>query len=61
VTVVHYPEKKDIMEVLLSGEGDFAKAAVRWVIYRFIRDDLTETWNMMTDNPALYMEDLYFE
>ena len=61
VTLVHYPEKKDIIDAILSGEGDFATAAVRWVIYRFIRNDLAETWNMMTDNSVLYMEDVYFE
>ncbi len=61
VTLVHYPEKKDIIDAILSGEGDFATAAVRWVVYRFIRDDLAETWNMMKDNSTLYMEKVDFE
>jgi protease-4 len=61
VTVVHYPEKKDILEVILSGEGNFATAAVRWAIYRFIRGDLAETWNMMTDETVWYMEEFSLE
>ena len=61
VTVVHYPEQKELIDIILSGEGNLATAAVRWVIYRFIRDDLAETWNMMTDNTVFYMEEVYFE
>jgi protease-4 len=61
VTIVHYPEKKELIDVILSGEGDFATAAVRWVIYRFIKDDLAETWNMMNESRVFYMEDAYLE
>jgi protease-4 len=61
VTIVHYPEKKELIDVILSGEGDFATAAVQWVIYRFIKDDLAETWNMMNENRVFYMEDAYLE
>jgi len=45
VTLVHYPEQQDIMDVILSG-GD-TSIAIKWMIYRFIREDLAETWNLV--------------
>jgi len=53
VTVLHYPEKEGFLEIILGGGGDVS-AAVRWVLYRFIRDELAETWRLMTETP-LYM------
>ncbi len=44
VTVEHYPVKKGLIEEFMSG-GSFA-AVAKYVVYRFIRDDLRETWNM---------------
>ncbi len=45
VTVVHYPVQKGFLEELMSG-GSFSVAA-EYVIYRYIRGDLENTWNMM--------------
>ena len=42
VTILHYPKKKGVME-LLSGGGGGPQAALRWVLYRFIRHDLAQS------------------
>jgi len=57
ITVVHYPESKDFLESLLSGEGDMAMAA-RWLVYRALREDVAGTWNMVANNPRWYVEEL---
>ena len=54
VTVVHYPKKKGLLEMIFSGGG--FTTATQWIIYHFIRDDLAETWRMLTEEP-LYMID----
>ena len=46
VSIVHLPEKTGILEELLSS-GSFTTVA-EYVIYRYIRDDLSDTWNMLT-------------
>lgn len=51
VTVLHYPKKKELLDIILGG-GDLTMAA-RYVLYRFIREDLADTWRMLT------REDLY--
>ena len=45
VTLVHYPEQQDLMDVILSG-GD-TTMTIKWMIYRFIREDLAESWNLV--------------
>jgi protease-4 len=55
VTIVHYPEKQGFLDMILGGGGD-ATAVVRYLIYRFIRDDLAETWNMLTQRHLYMME-----
>jgi protease-4 len=52
VTVAHFPKKKNLIESLLSRDRDLATAA-RWVVYRFIRDDIAETWRTINRNPEL--------
>ncbi len=49
VTRVHYPKVKGLVESILS--GDLATAA-RWAVYRTIREDIAETWNLV-QNPAV--------
>jgi protease-4 len=56
VTVVHYPKKKGLIQALLGGEGGGLKAAANWVIYRYIRDDVADTWNTLSSR-NLYMLD----
>ncbi|HUV35407.1 MAG TPA: signal peptide peptidase SppA, partial [Patescibacteria group bacterium] len=55
VTVVHYPEKKSLLDIVVGGGGDLT-AAAKYVVYRFIRNDLAETWNTMTREPVHMME-----
>jgi protease-4 len=55
VTVVHYPKKKGLLQSILDSEGGgMAAAAANWVIYRYIRDDVAETWNALNAR-NLYM------
>jgi len=56
VTVVHYPKKKGLLQALLGGEGGGLTAAANWAIYRYIKDDVAETWNMLNSR-NLYMTD----
>jgi len=52
VAVVHYPEREGILEAILSGNLDLT-TVVRWMIYRVIREDLAETWNLVAgDRPV---------
>ncbi len=46
VGVVHYPRKKGLMDMILGGERSM-NSVVNYLIYRYIRTDLTETWNMI--------------
>ncbi|MCK4547082.1 MAG: signal peptide peptidase SppA [Candidatus Eisenbacteria sp.] len=55
VTIVHYPEEQGFVETVLGGGGDMT-AAVRYLIYRFIRDDLAETWHMIGQRNMYMME-----
>ncbi len=55
VTVVHYPKKKDLLEILLSGGGDLT-AAAKYIVYRFIHNDIAETWNTIAREPMYMME-----
>ena len=56
VTVVHYPEEKDIVDVILSG-GDMVATATRWVLYRFIREDLARTVQTLEEGRYDYLAD----
>ena len=56
VSVVHYPKKKGLLQTLVGGEGGGLAAAANWVIYRYIRDDVAETWNTLSAR-NLYMLD----
>ncbi len=55
VTVEHYPKKKDPIGAICQALGNPA-AVVRWALYRFLHDDLAETWSVLTERP-LYMMD----
>jgi protease-4 len=58
VTVVHYPEKKDLLDMILSGGGDgMAASAARWALYRFIREDLVGTMEMLGEGRYDYLAD----
>jgi protease IV len=57
VSVVHYPKKKGLIQSLLGGEGGGLTAAADWVVYRYIRDDVAETWNTLNARNLYYMPD----
>ena len=50
VTLAHYPEQKGLLESLLGGD---MSAAARWALYRTIREDVSETWSLLRQNPEL--------
>ena len=56
VTVVHYPKRRGLLQVLFDGEGGGMSAAANWIVYRFIKDDVAETWRMLSESD-LYMLD----
>ncbi len=60
VTVVHYPAKKGLLEAITGGEGGLT-AAAHYVVYRLIRGDIAETWNMVTESRMYMMEDFSIE
>jgi protease-4 len=51
VTLDHYPKKKNLLETLTGGGA--SRAAIRWVLYRFIRDDLAESIRMLATSPQV--------
>ena len=59
VTCVHYPKKKEFFEMLMGG-GGFTVAA-QYVLYRYIHEDLAETWNMLTNEQMHMMDDIVVE
>lgn len=53
VTLVHYPVKKGLLSALFGGDGGL-DSAVRRMLYRYIREDLTETWHTLSRRPFAY-------
>jgi protease-4 len=47
VTLVHYPAKKGLIGSVL-GSSNPLDAAVRWALYKFIHQDLAESYRLMT-------------
>jgi protease-4 len=46
VTIEHYPKKKSLLELITAGQA--GKAAVRWVLYRMIRDDVAQSVELLS-------------
>ncbi len=46
VTVKHFPEKQGLLAMLTGGGGDMS-AAANWMVYRWLREDLAETWRLV--------------
>ena len=57
VTVVHYPEKKELLDMILSGGDNMVASAARWVLYRFIREDLAQTVQTLEEGRYMYLAD----
>jgi protease-4 len=53
VTIVHYPEKKGLLDMIAGGGG--GKVALRWVLYKFIREDLAASMRMATEQAYVPM------
>ncbi len=49
VSVVHYPKKKGLLEIL-TGDGGGIAAAATYAAHRFVREDLAGTWRMLNGN-----------
>lgn len=47
VTLVHYPKKKGLLASIMGGDSP-ASGMVRWALYRFIHEDLEDTYRMLT-------------
>ncbi len=54
VTVVHYPKKKDPLGAICEVLGNPA-AVIRWVLYRFLHEELVDTWRSLTERPVYTM------
>ena len=52
VEIVHYPKKKDLFEMITSGAGP--KAAVSWIMYRYIREDLSRSLELLSNGSLSY-------
>jgi hypothetical protein len=44
VRLKHYPEEPGLLDFL---EGGNASGAVSWLAYRYLREDLAETWRLV--------------
>ncbi|MHC4992578.1 MAG: signal peptide peptidase SppA [Planctomycetota bacterium] len=57
VTLEHFPKSKGLLESLMAGDRAAATAA-RWVVYRAVREDVEETWDLVTRHPELVVQPL---
>lgn len=48
VSIVDLPRKKGLLEMIAGGGA--GRAALRWVLYRFIREDLAASIKLLTEN-----------
>jgi protease-4 len=54
VEIVHFPEKKDLLDMILGGGS--TESAFRWIMYKFIRQDLAESIRMILNGEPLSVE-----
>ena len=59
VSVVHYPLQKSFFESIMEG-GGFSVAA-KYVVWRFIQDDVSETWSMVNHSRMNMMPEMNIE
>lgn len=50
VRLVHYPEAPGLLDFIESGN---ASGAVSWLAYRYLREDLAETWRLIMEQGVL--------
>jgi protease-4 len=56
VSIVHYPQPQSFIESLMAG-GGFSTAA-RYVVWRFVHEDVSETWDMVTSRRMNMMPEM---
>ncbi len=56
LSIVHYPQPKSFLESLMAG-GGFSTAA-KYVVWRYLRDDVAETWDMVTNRRMNMMPEM---
>ncbi len=56
VSVVHYPLQKSFFESIMEGGG--FSAAAKYVVWRFIQDDVSETWSMVNNSRMNMMPEM---
>lgn len=56
VSIVHYPQPKSFFESIMAG-GGFSVAA-KYVVWRYLQDDVAETWNMVNDSRMNMMPEM---
>jgi protease-4 len=52
VTLVDYPKKKGLLETITG--GGVGSAAVRWTVYRFLREDLVRSLELLATRETLF-------
>ena len=57
VTLVHYPKRKGLLSSIFGGNAD-PNSAARWIIYRFLHEDLIESWKLLTERPLYIMDNM---
>lgn len=60
VALIHYPKKKGLPGLIFGGSGDLGNP-VRWIIYKFIQEDLAETRRLLTEESLWIMNNITFE
>jgi protease-4 len=55
VTLVHYPQPKSFFESLMAGE---IGVAAKYVVWRFVQDDVRETWDMIVNRRMNMMPEM---
>jgi len=56
ISIVHYPEPKSFIESLMA--GDPFSIAARYVVWRYLQDDVAETWDMVTNRRMNMMQEM---
>jgi len=60
VTLLHYPKKKGLLSMFFGGGHD-SHSVIRWAVYRFVQDDLIDTYKMLEEKPFYIMDNIIFE
>jgi protease-4 len=56
ISIVHYPLQKSFFESIMEGGG--FSAAAKYVVWRYLQDDVAETWNMVNNSRMNMMPEM---